>query len=192
MKEAKQARSRETQRKLIRAAEEVMREHGAEGLKVDVLTSKAECSTGSFYNLFKDRNAIILAVMVDFKERILSEIQDLLSAERLDKATREDVFRLIVGFSVEVYSRNDSLFRVSQSFHSEIPELIDNGNEIVGEAVKTLGRIPCLEDLAPAEIEFIVRTNIASCDHYTFWNRDGACSGDLQGLLLKLLINAYC
>ena len=49
----------ETQRKLIVAAEQVMREKGAKALKVDLLTTMAECSTGSFYNLFKDRKAII-------------------------------------------------------------------------------------------------------------------------------------
>ncbi|SMF76467.1 TetR/AcrR family transcriptional regulator [Pseudobacteriovorax antillogorgiicola] len=192
MKEAKQARSRETQRKLIHAAEEVIREQGAEGLKVDILTSRAGCSVGSFYNLFQDRNEIISAVMREFKSRMIEEINNILSLDKHERSSREQVFEIVVDFAVHVYSGNDSLFRVAQGAYSDIPELVDNGNEIVAVAVDRLAALPCMQALDRRAIEFLVRINIASCDHYLFWQKlQYEDPLFLKKMLLNLLRNAY-
>jgi AcrR family transcriptional regulator len=55
-----QSRSRETQARIVRAAETLFAERGYDGASVQDITAKARCSVGSFYARFKDKESLFL------------------------------------------------------------------------------------------------------------------------------------
>ena len=156
-------------KKIIAAAEQIIRDVGIEGLKVDQLTCTASCSTGSFYNLFKDRNAIILAVMEEFQDRTKGQIKKALDSGRHMDSTAEQIIELVFDFTFKIYSENNSLFRIAQSLHLELPELKTIGNDVIHESVSALEKIPCLSDVDACDLECMVRINIATFDHYVYF-----------------------
>ncbi|NRA64791.1 MAG: TetR/AcrR family transcriptional regulator [Pseudobacteriovorax sp.] len=192
MKEARQARSRETQIKLIQAAEQILKESGSQNFKVEALTAKAGCSTGSFYNLFKDRNAVIVAVMDSIKKRTQDDIRSLFEAGAFNNPTKDEILALMVDFSKNVYHENGSIFRICQSLSDSIPELRCVGNEMVELTVSVLAQLPSMSDVDKADLQFLTRTIIATFDHYLFFLEEGQMPSEkLRNQLLHLMCGYF-
>lgn len=189
MKKARQARSRETQKKIIAAAEELLKETGSGQFKIENLTTRAGCSTGSFYNLFADRKALVIAVMRSIADRTLDNIQKIFSDPKLEQADLQTIVQVMVSFSKEVYHENGPIFRISQTLSMDEPELLCVSQEIVDTTVATIGKLRPMAKLTEAELQFLIRMIIATFDHYLFF-ADGQAlkSDDINRHLEKVLV----
>ena len=64
-----QARSRESLRKLLKAAAEVLGQHGVEGATIPRIAAHAGLTPGAVYRRFKDKDALLEAVVLRMVER---------------------------------------------------------------------------------------------------------------------------
>jgi len=67
--EPQQARSRESLRKLLQAAAEVMGQHGLEGATIPRIARHAGLTPGSVYRRFHDKDALLEAAIIEILER---------------------------------------------------------------------------------------------------------------------------
>src|SRR5436190_18964587 len=64
-----QARSRESLRKLLKAAAEVLGHHGVEGATIPRIAAHAGLTPGAIYRRFRDKDALLEAVILGILER---------------------------------------------------------------------------------------------------------------------------
>src|SRR5271168_3865510 len=64
-----QARSRESTRKLLKAAAEVLGQHGVEGTTIPRIAQHAGLTPGAVYRRFPDKDALLEAVVIGILER---------------------------------------------------------------------------------------------------------------------------
>src|SRR6202041_1638396 len=64
-----QARSRESTRKLLRAAAEVLGQHGVEGTTIPRIAQHAGLTPGAIYRRFPDKDALLETVIIGILER---------------------------------------------------------------------------------------------------------------------------
>src|SRR4051794_11152851 len=64
-----QARTRESLRKLLKAASEVLGQHGIEGATIPRIAAHAGLTPGAVYRRFKDKDALLEAVLLGILER---------------------------------------------------------------------------------------------------------------------------
>lgn len=72
----KQARSEETARRILDAAQALIEREGLAGLSIPEVVRRARSSTGSFYARFADKNALLAAL----EERFFGEVNRVLDA----------------------------------------------------------------------------------------------------------------
>lgn len=65
----KQARSRESLRKLLKAAAEVLGQHGVDGATIPRIAAHAGMTPGAVYRRFRDKEALLEAVILGILER---------------------------------------------------------------------------------------------------------------------------
>ncbi len=70
-----QVRSREQRDRLLKAGEQVFAEHGYWDSHVAQIVKQANCSVGSFYRRFKDKEALFFALQADMDERSRANIE---------------------------------------------------------------------------------------------------------------------
>jgi AcrR family transcriptional regulator len=83
---ALQQRSRESQERVLKAAEELLAERGYEGFTMTEVAKRAGISVGSVYGRFEGREALIYAVHARVNERLSAIEVDLDSAPDLETA----------------------------------------------------------------------------------------------------------
>jgi AcrR family transcriptional regulator len=114
--EPQQARSRESTRKLLKAAAEVLGQHGVEGTTIPRIAQHAGLTPGAVYRRFPDKDALLEAVVIGILER-----QD----ERLRMALTPDMARQIplavfaeqlVSSMLVSYRANAGLLRALRQF----------------------------------------------------------------------------
>lgn len=76
-----QARSRDSLKKLLRAATEVLGQHGIQGATIPRIAHHAGLSPGSVYRRFPDKEALIEKVILDMLERQSSSIRSSIGPE---------------------------------------------------------------------------------------------------------------
>src|ERR1700732_664480 len=64
-----QARSRESMRKLLKAAQEVLGQHGLERATIPRIAQHAGLTPGAIYRRFPDKDALLEAVVIGILER---------------------------------------------------------------------------------------------------------------------------
>ena len=84
--EPQQARSRESTRKLLKAAAEVLGQHGLEGTTIPRIAQHAGLTPGAVYRRFPDKDALLEAVVIGILER---------QEQRLRMALTPDMVRQI-------------------------------------------------------------------------------------------------
>src|SRR5947199_9512841 len=67
--EPQQARSRESTRKLLKAAAEVLGQHGVEGTTIPRIAQHAGLTPGAIYRRFHDKDALLEATILGMLER---------------------------------------------------------------------------------------------------------------------------
>ena len=111
-----QARSRESLRKLLRAAAEVLGQRGVDGATVPRIAAHAGLTPGAIYRRFKDKDALLEAVILGILERQDERLKHGLTpatARQIPMAVFADQF---IGSMVISYRANASLLRAIRNF----------------------------------------------------------------------------
>src|ERR1035441_1188771 len=74
-----QARSRESTRKLLKAAAEVLGQHGIEGATIPRIAQHAGLTPGAVYRRFPDKDALLETVIVGILERQDERLRTMLT-----------------------------------------------------------------------------------------------------------------
>ena len=90
MSPPKQARSEDTARRILDAAQGLIERQGLAGLSIPEVVRRARSSTGSFYARFADKNALLAALEERFFQELHRVVDDLADPERWrGRPTRE-------------------------------------------------------------------------------------------------------
>jgi AcrR family transcriptional regulator len=113
--EPQQVRSRESLQKLLRAATEVLGQHGVEGTTIPRIAQHAGLTPGSVYRRFRDKEALLETAILGMLER-----QDQASRSLTPEMTREIPLRVfadqIINSFVVGYRMRAPLIRAMRQF----------------------------------------------------------------------------
>jgi AcrR family transcriptional regulator len=77
-----QARSRDSLTRLLKAAVEILNEHGIEGATIPRIAARANVSPGTVYRRFRDKDALLREVCLRMLEDSFRQTSELLAVER--------------------------------------------------------------------------------------------------------------
>src|SRR5499425_37315 len=98
-----QARSRESLRKLLKAATEVLGQHGLEGTTIPRIAEHAGLTPGAIYRRFRDKDALLEAAILGILERQEERLKGGLTPAMAAKIPLEVFAAQIVGGMVTTY-----------------------------------------------------------------------------------------
>jgi AcrR family transcriptional regulator len=108
---ANQARSREAQARLLKAGEQVFARKGYDETHVSDIVAAAQCSVGSFYRRFRDKEALFHALHIQFAERIERNVERFLAMPEWTETPTPKVLRTLVANTARVIERHPGFFR---------------------------------------------------------------------------------
>jgi len=114
--EPQQARSRESLRKLLKAAVEVLGQHGVEGATLPRIAAHAGLSAASVYRRFRDKDALIEAAILRVLERQRDHVAEQLKPGMVRQIPLPVFTAQIVGNMVAAYRANGALYRAMKQF----------------------------------------------------------------------------
>lgn len=114
--EPQQERSRESLRKLLKAATEVLGQRGVEGTTVPRIAQHAGLTPGAIYRRFRDKDALIEAAILGILERQDERLKAGMTPATAAKIPLEVFAEQIVGGLVVTYRANAPLLRALRQF----------------------------------------------------------------------------
>ncbi len=113
----KQARSRESLRKLLKAAAEVLGQHGVDGATIPRIAAHAGMTPGAVYRRFRDKEALLEAVILGILERQTERLEvsglTVASAGQIPLAVFTEQ---LIGSMVVSYRASAPLLRAMRQF----------------------------------------------------------------------------
>jgi len=106
-----QARSREKQLRLFAAGQEVFAKVGYHGARISDIAEKADCSVGSVYRLFGDKDGLFRALQAAIADHAIHGIDVFFSDERIKKLSVMDVLEEFVAGTFRITRRQDGFYR---------------------------------------------------------------------------------
>ena len=114
--EPQQVRSRESLRKLLKAATEVLGQRGLEGTTIPRIADHAGLTPGAVYRRFRDKEALLEAAILGILERQDERIKGGLTPEKVAQIPLQVFTEQVVGGMVITYRANASLLRSMRLF----------------------------------------------------------------------------
>jgi AcrR family transcriptional regulator len=114
--EPQQARSRESLRKLLKAAAEVLGQHGVEGTTIPRIAAHAGLTPGAIYRRFSDKDALLETVILGILERHDERLRTGLTPEMAAQIPLSVFAEQIVHSLVVSYRANAGLMRAMRQF----------------------------------------------------------------------------
>ncbi len=114
--EPQQARSRESLRKLLKAAAEVLGQHGVEGTTIPRIAEHAGLTAGSVYRRFRDKDELLETTILGILERQEERLKTGISPEMARQIPLTVFAEQVIGGMVLSYRANASLFRAMRMF----------------------------------------------------------------------------
>lgn len=111
-----QARSRESLRKLLKAAAEVLGQHGVEGTTLPRIARHAGLTPGSVYRRFRDKDALLEAVVLGILERQEERMKTFLTPAMAAQIPLPVFAEQVIGSMVVSYRMNAPLLRAIKYF----------------------------------------------------------------------------
>ena len=124
-KTPRQQRSRETVERIIDAATRVLTEHGYDGASTNRIAAAAGVSSGSLYQYFPNKDAIVTAVLERFSDQLVARIDAQLAAAMT--MPWQDGGRALLSAQFEVYEQNNGPLR---TIIERVPQL--GGTDALG------------------------------------------------------------
>lgn len=114
--EPQQARSRESLRKLQKAAAEVLGQHGIEGTTIPRIAAHAGLTPGAVYRRFSDKDALLESVILGFLERQDERLRAGLTLEMAAQIPLPVFAGQLIHSLVVTYRANAALLRAMRQF----------------------------------------------------------------------------
>src|SRR5215831_18277496 len=106
-----QARSRESLRKLLKAAAEVLGQHGVEGTTIPRIARHAGLTPGAVYRRFHDKDALLETVILGILERQDERLKSGITPEKAAQIPLAIFAEQVIGGMVVAYRMNAPLLR---------------------------------------------------------------------------------
>lgn len=114
--EPQQVRSRESLRKLLKAATEVLGQRGLEGTTIPRIARHAGLTPGAVYRRFRDKEALLEAAILGILERQDKRIKGGLTPQAVAQIPLPVFTETVVGGMVAAYRANASQLRSMREF----------------------------------------------------------------------------
>ena len=114
--EPQQARSRESTRKLLKAAAEVLGQHGVEGTTIPRIAQHAGLTPGAVYRRFPDKDALLEAVVIGILERQEERLRVALTPDMVRQIPLAVFAEQLVSSMLVSYRGNAGLLRALRQF----------------------------------------------------------------------------
>ena len=114
--EPQQERSRESLRKLLKAATEVLGQHGVEGTTIPRIAQHAGLTPGAVYRRFRDKDELIETAILGILERQDERLKASMSPDMTAKIPLDVFAEQIIGAMVVTYRANAALLRALRHF----------------------------------------------------------------------------
>ena len=114
--EPQQERSRESLRKLLKAATEVLGQRGVDGTTIPRIAQHAGLTPGAVYRRFRDKDALLEAAILGILERQDERLKAGLTADSAAKIPLDVFAEQIIGGMVTSYRANAPLLRALREF----------------------------------------------------------------------------
>ena len=117
-----QARSRETRRRMLDAAEMVLVKHGPEGATLPRIAKQARLSPASVYRRFRDKDALMRAVFRRFNERSEDAVDEGFRPETVRPLGLRQFSRTVIHGMVTGFRMNAPLSRAAIQYAEQHPD----------------------------------------------------------------------
>src|SRR5262245_21300658 len=114
--EPRQERSRESLRRLLKAAAEVLGQRGVEGTTIPRIARHAGLTPGAVYRRFHDKEALLETAILGILERQDERLKTTMSAETAARIPLGVLAEQSIGGMVTVYRMNAPLLRAMRQF----------------------------------------------------------------------------
>lgn len=114
--EPQQERSRESLRKLLKAAAEVLGQHGVDGTTIPRIAQHAGLTPGAVYRRFRDKDALLETAIMGILERQDERLKSGMTPAMAAKIPLDVFAEQIVGGMVVSYRANAALLRALRQF----------------------------------------------------------------------------
>lgn len=111
-----QERSRESLRKLLKAAAEVLGQHGVEGTTIPRIAAHAGLTPGAIYRRFKDKEALLEEVILGILQRQEERMRAGITPEQAAQIPLPLFAEQVIGGMVISYRANAALLRGMRTF----------------------------------------------------------------------------
>ena len=114
--EPKQERSRESLRKLLKAATETLGQHGVQGTTIPRIARHAGLTPGAVYRRFRDKDELLETAILAVLERQDERVKAGMTPEMAARIPLEVFAEQIIGGMVVTYRTNAALLRALRQF----------------------------------------------------------------------------
>lgn len=114
--EPRQERSRESLRKLLKAATEVLGQHGVDGTTIPRIAEHAGLTPGAVYRRFRDKDELLETAILGILERQDERLKSSMSPDMTAKIPLDVFAEQIIGTMVITYRANAPLLRALRHF----------------------------------------------------------------------------
>ena len=115
----RQARSRESLRRLLDAAEVVLEKQGLDGATLARIAAVARLSPASVYRRFRDKDALMAAVFSRFIEQTARELAQTVDPERIRRIGIREFSRHWIGALLKGYRTRTGLVRAAVQYSQQ-------------------------------------------------------------------------
>jgi AcrR family transcriptional regulator len=111
-----QARSRESTRRLLKAAAEVLGQHGVDGTTIPRIAKHAGLTPGAIYRRFADKDALLETMVLGIIERQDERLRELLTPEMARQIPLPVLVEQLIDSMLISYRANAGLLRAIRHF----------------------------------------------------------------------------
>jgi AcrR family transcriptional regulator len=116
-----QARSRESLRRLLQAAAEVLEEKGLTGATIPRIATRAGLSPGAVYRRFRDKDALLRTLLLDMLQGADQRTAEMLTPEFVNQRSLPALVRKVVEGTLRGYRKHAGLMRALNQFARSHP-----------------------------------------------------------------------
>ena len=114
--EPQQERSRESLRKLLKAATEVLGQHGVDGTTIPRIAQHAGLTPGAVYRRFRDKDELLETAILGILERQDERLKSSMTPDMTARIPLDVFAEQIIGSMVITYRANAALLRALRHF----------------------------------------------------------------------------
>jgi AcrR family transcriptional regulator len=105
----KQARSEESLRRILEAAQAVIEEHGHRDLSIAEVARRAGSSVGGFYARFRSKDELLCALEEHFFDHLTVLVEGLAAPDTWREASARQIVRVLLRILIDTHSRHRRL-----------------------------------------------------------------------------------